>query len=462
MERGALKILLWHGYLLSGSGSNVYTANVAKVWRAQGHDVLLLCQDRHAGELPFVDEYGEFAPDNDSVTSHPVSSAPAKGSLRVARPDIGEILPVYVWDPYEGFTAKRFVDLDDDELAHYVRTNVDAITTAVTTFEPDVVIIGHEVMGPAIARQVREQTGIGYSVKLHGSALEYAVKKQARYTDAARDGFATADTVVGTSHYMCDAAAAAVPGDWTSRTAVVNPGCDVDVFVPAERDPAAPPTVGFVGKLIAAKGPQNLLAALGRTTAPGLRTTLVGYGDFADGLRELHDALRSGRVGDARKAVADDPSNAHCREFLDSADVDDPYLARLAEVPVTWAGRLDHDRLPHALTGFDILVVPSEVPEAFGMVGAEACAAGVIPIVPRHSGIGEIGTAAEEVLGLPGLLSYDPADPVRGLAERIDAVLAHDAADRADMAATLVKLAHDRWSWTKVAEGLLTACTARA
>ncbi|HEX6445400.1 MAG TPA: hypothetical protein VF053_09955, partial [Streptosporangiales bacterium] len=59
-----MKILLWHGYLLSGSGSNVYTANVARVWRDQGHDVLLLCQDRHAGELPYVDEYGEFSADN--------------------------------------------------------------------------------------------------------------------------------------------------------------------------------------------------------------------------------------------------------------------------------------------------------------------------------------------------------------------------------------------------------------
>lgn len=453
-----MRILLWHGYLLSGSGSNVYTANVARVWREQGHDVLLLCQDRHADELPYVDEYGAFSADNATLVCHPVRARLGPGRLRVARPAIGQILPVYVWDPYEGFTAKRFVDLDDAELDHYVRANVDALTTAVRTFEPDVVLVGHEVMGPYIARQVRERTGVGYSVKLHGSALEYAVKLQPRYTRYAEQGFATADAVIGTSRYMRDAAAAAVPGDWPSRSAVVNPGCDVDVFTPRQREPDAPPTAGFVGKLIAAKGPQNLLAALGRTRTPGLRAVLVGYGEYADDLRALQEALAAGELGKAAELAGGDPAGAHCRAFLESGDVDATYLDRIGRVPVEWLGRLDHDRLPGVLPGFDVLVVPSEVPEAFGMVGAEAAAAGVIPVVPRHSGIGEIGEAAEAALGTPGLLTYDPDDPVRGIAERVDAVLAHDPAVRADMAATLVRLAHDRWSWQRVADNLLAAC----
>src|SRR5690606_20855755 len=203
-------------------------------------------------ELPFVDAYGEFAADNTGFDATPTGTAPAAGRLTVVRPAIGEVLPVYVWDPYEGFTAKRFVDLDDAELAHYVRTNTDALTTAVETFTPDVVVIGHEVMGPYIGRRVRERTGVGYTVKLHGSALEYAVKQQTRYADAARGGFAYADMVVGTSQYMCDAAAATVEGDWPRRSTVVNPGCDVDLFVPRQRDPDAAPRVGFVGKLIAA------------------------------------------------------------------------------------------------------------------------------------------------------------------------------------------------------------------
>ncbi|MGH3096632.1 MAG: glycosyltransferase family 4 protein [Streptosporangiales bacterium] len=455
-----MNILLWHGYLLSGSGSNVYTANVARVWREQGHDVLLLCQDRHADELPFVDEYGEFAPENDRFACHPTDADQAPGRLRVVRPAIGELLPVYVWDPYEGFTARRFVDLTDEQLEHYVATNVDALEAAVRVHRPEAVVIGHEVMGPYIGRLARERTGVPYSVKLHGSALEYAVKVQERYVGYARDGFAAADTIVGTSRYLRDTAAAVVPGDWVDRSTVVNPGCDVETFSPREREPAAPPTVGFVGKLITAKGPQNLLAALGRTGAPDLGAVVVGYGESEDMLHRLHDALVTGDVDAAESLLADDPHAVRCRAFLESKDVTPDYLARVAAVPVRWTGRLDHDRLVDVLPSFDLLVVPSEVPEAFGMVAAEAAAAGVIPVVPRHSGIGEIGVACEEAIDMPGLLTYDPDDSVRGIADRIDALFALTGAKRAGIETALVKLAHDRWCWQRVADNLLSACAA--
>ena len=42
---GPLKILLWHGYLLGGTGSNVYTRSLARVWSRLGHEVIVFCQD---------------------------------------------------------------------------------------------------------------------------------------------------------------------------------------------------------------------------------------------------------------------------------------------------------------------------------------------------------------------------------------------------------------------------------
>jgi len=40
-----LKILLWHGYLLGGTGSNVYTRSLARFWSGMGHEVIVFCQD---------------------------------------------------------------------------------------------------------------------------------------------------------------------------------------------------------------------------------------------------------------------------------------------------------------------------------------------------------------------------------------------------------------------------------
>ena len=42
-----MRILLWHGYLLGGTGSNVYTRMLAREWSSAGHDVTVLSQEPH-------------------------------------------------------------------------------------------------------------------------------------------------------------------------------------------------------------------------------------------------------------------------------------------------------------------------------------------------------------------------------------------------------------------------------
>jgi predicted alpha/beta-fold hydrolase len=39
-----VRILVWHGYLLGGTGSNVYTRALAREWSRAGHDVVVVCQ----------------------------------------------------------------------------------------------------------------------------------------------------------------------------------------------------------------------------------------------------------------------------------------------------------------------------------------------------------------------------------------------------------------------------------
>ena len=448
-----VKILLWHGYLMSGSGSNIYTYNVAAAWRRMGHEVLVMCQERAAASLPIVDADGSFAADNLSFEVASTDAQRAEGSCTVIRPDISGLLPVYVYDDYKGYEVKRFVDLDDAELDRYTTANVTAMTTALQSFGPDVVITGHEVMGPYVALRACSATGHRYVAKLHGSALEYAVKKQARYVRYATEGLSGAHRVVGGSRYMLAEASAVIPG-WAEHALVVNPGVDTDLFRP---DPAraATATVAYVGKLIAAKGVHHLIAALGVTTTPGLEAVIVGYGGDETVLIEFHDALARGDIRTARDIVGRLDYSNEVVAFLDGVDA--AYLERVASMPVRFPGRLDHGPLSTVLPSFDVLVVPSVVPEAFGMVAAEAAVCGVLPLVPDHSGIAEAGAALEEELGAPGLLTYDHTSPVEQIATGIDRILAIDHATRIAMGATVSGFAHDRWSWDHVAESLLRA-----
>ena len=111
----------------------------------------------------------------------------------------------------------------------------------------------------------------------------------------------------------------------------------------------------------------------------------------------------------------------------------------------------------HLLALADACVVPSIFPEAFGMVAAEAAAAGCPPLVARHSGLAEVAEGLEaeypaELRHLAAFTSGDSSDLRRKLSE----VLALDAPDRAALRDSVRRAAMDRWSWASVADRLLT------
>src|ERR687885_1223634 len=122
-QRGyaAMRMLIFHAYLLRGTGSNIYNASLVRALVRLGHEVHLLCQDRQAGELDFVDAVGRW---RDGRLTVETLREPVRCTAYL--PDIGRTLPVYVADEYEGFDAVRFADLGDEALAHYLDANVGA------------------------------------------------------------------------------------------------------------------------------------------------------------------------------------------------------------------------------------------------------------------------------------------------------------------------------------------------
>ena len=123
-----MRVLIFHGYLLRGTGSNVYNAQLAAALARLGHEVHLLCQDRDPPPLPGVE---------------------------IHVPDIGRVLPVYVADRYEGFEAKPYPELSEAELEHYLAANIAAVREVADRVRPDVALANHLVMGPAILARCR-------------------------------------------------------------------------------------------------------------------------------------------------------------------------------------------------------------------------------------------------------------------------------------------------------------------
>jgi glycosyltransferase involved in cell wall biosynthesis len=238
-----VRVLIFHGYLLDGTGSNVYNARLAAALVGLGHDVHLLSQDRHPQRQPFVDAAGDW--DDGRLRIRELdrarregADAPPRGRCTVYRPDIGGLLPVYVADRYEGIQARTFAQCSEAELARYVDANVAAVGELLELVSPEAALANHLVMGPVILARGLEGE-VPYAVKVHGSALEYTVKPQPqRFLPPAREGLAGARAVlVGSRHTAASLWQALGDPQLPRRTRLGPPGVDVARFAP--REPAA-------------------------------------------------------------------------------------------------------------------------------------------------------------------------------------------------------------------------------
>jgi glycosyltransferase involved in cell wall biosynthesis len=491
-----VRVLIFHGYLLRGTGSNVYNASLAQALASQGHEVHLLCQDRHADELDWVRA-------SDRITVH--------------IPDIGGLLPVYVLDRYEGFEVKTFPDLSDEELDNYIDSNVNAVRQVVEDFgEPDAALANHLIMGPVILARA----GLRFAIKVHGSDISYTVRPHPdRFVPYAREGTDAAAGILAGSSHTARALFETVPDPTLpERTRLGPPGVDVHRFRPHPDDEALrdleglaaalgdeQPATGeedsfgrdgpaiatalrawaegdqralFVGKLLVSKGVDLLAAAwpLVLRDVPDAKLVVVGFGGWRAALERLLEALRAGDL-DAVRAIAAEGRALeggpraplrHLLAFLDSLNGADRagYLAAAARLGdrVVLTGRLEHDELAPLLAACEAQVVPSTFPEAFGMVAAEAAACGALPVSAAHSGLAEVTATLAAAVPAPARpwLSFDVGDgAVRALAGRIVAWLRAPEALRAQTREALVAVARERYSWEGVAAGVLAAAEGR-
>jgi glycosyltransferase involved in cell wall biosynthesis len=409
-----MKIVLWHGYLLGGTGSNVYTRALAREWSRAGHEVVVLSQEPHPEQYDL-------------------------GGARHVRPDVDGPLPVFVLDRYEGHEPRLLPELSREERNRYVETNAAAVRAELPA---DLVFANHVLLGGAVGAA----SGARYAVKAHGSELEYAMRGNPELQAWGRESLAGAEAVfVGSQHIR--RVLEEVVGH-VDRVHEVPPGVDVDEFRPRPREAAlaglleearrdAPnprnaserlpdegnaerlaafleadeATVVYFGKLLYNKGVHLLLEALRELDA---RAVIVGFGDY--------------------------------REKLEAA----------APARTLFTGPLEHRHLVHLLPLADATVVPSIFPEAFGMVAAEAAAAGSPPLVARHSGLEEIAEGLEaeyppEHRHLTSFTTGDAAD----LATKLRELLALPQAEHARIAAAARKAVEARWSWAGIAARLL-------
>ncbi len=482
-----MRVAIFHGFELTGSGSNEYTRYLSRALARQGHDVHVLCREPDPAAIPHVAR--AFAWDASGKNRRLFSRDAGDEGVTLHQLANGAVRPVYVTDKQRAGNVKAFESLTDDELSAYHAESVRLVDLVLREHPVELVHANHLVWQPCVLAE----TSHPFIVFPHGSAIEYTIRRDDRYRGHAAIALSASRGIISGNQEVLDRILDLYPDERDALQAkgtIVGVGVDTSLFRPvirSERRETVSRVQGalggktvaqsrelverlergeldavtrycgaydqavsdeqvkekiaripwdegrvllFVGALTAGKGIQTLLCALPAILREHSDTHLVivGSGAYREVLEALVHANAAGRQGLFDYLVA------HGFD-LDRSELTGSWEGLSGAVP-TYPGFEEHvhflGRLPHALLQFvapcaDLAIFPSVLPEAYPLVLMESLAAGVLPLVSDFSGFADGLNQLEGFLGRELTdrlrLPFDPDDRVEGLVDRVCGLL---------------------------------------
>jgi len=513
-----MRIGIYHGYELIGSGSNEYTRYISRALALLGHEVHVFCREPEPEVIPHLSRAFAW----DSVgTPRELFLRTLDSTCVVHQLPHGEIRPVYITDQPRKGRVKPFTALSDAELDDFHSFSLATLRAALDAYPVDVLHANHLVYQPSVA----VQTGCPTVIFLHGSSIEYTVKRDERFLEAGRTALRQAAGVISGNREVLERLMTLYPEEReliAGKSAIVGVGVDTSLFQPVERRhrretlarmqgtyEGKPPQLGaelrqrldegdfsavtayrrayehaqpdadlvahiaripweegkillFAGALTAGKGLQGVIAAMPNVLRhhPDAHLVAVGAGAYREVLEALVHALATGNQALFEFLVEGGFDLDHSELSGRWEDVRGPFEAAPGLTDhVHFLGRIDHHLLRHVFPCADLTVFPSIIPEAYGLVLMESLSNGVLPLVSDFSGFRDALQTLEDLLD-PKLvdrmrLPVDPRVRIAGIAMRINSMF--DEPEPPAQGARLRQIAVQHFDWNVCAQALTQA-----
>lgn len=452
-------ICLLHGWLLEGSGSNLWTRSIVTALAKAGDTVHLVCQENHPDRYEAIAEAYRHRRSGEIEKTFDKAS-PYRGKCILHQPDIGDTLPVFVKDKYEEYQkVVPMIELSDDVIELYIERNVKVVRQIVKDHDITAIHANHAVLMPVVAQRVSRETGVPYAVMPHGSDTEYAVKKDERFRRYAASAINDAGRVFVIGKEMRERITTMfsdIP-DIESKCTELHLGVDTSQFEPVTREKRAI----SIGKL------EEALAAYPRAPIGEYELKLPDA-DVEQKLRAINwradpVVLFTGRlipekgiqhVVDAMPAILEKIPNLHLvvvghgplRASLEERIRSEPVLQSGA---IIFTGYLTHRELRFLFPCADIGVFPSMVREAGPLVFLEALASGCFPLGTYFGGMAaSIDSVARD---LPPEVGATMKLGVTSSTEDLVKQVPHALEIGIRYKSTLARIARERYDWTSVA-----------
>jgi len=273
-----MKVLIMNHFPLEGSGSGIYTKNLARELSERGNQVTVIFPE-HENK-----EYKGFK-------SRVIKFNNGKGNDY----DVGFNFPCFTTHPISNNT---YYNLSEEQIEEYVEVFYKAAKEEIELLKPDVIHAQHLWITPYIASKF----DIPYVVTAHGTDLKGFVKDE-RYHKYALEGAKKASKIITISNQV-DREVTELYKIENNKELVMN-GYDENLFVRIEMnikdelekfgiDKVTDHIVSFAGKLADFKGVDVLLRAAKiyeKKLNNNVTTIIAGDGELREPLLKLKDEL---------------------------------------------------------------------------------------------------------------------------------------------------------------------------
>lgn len=329
-----MKVLLINHFPLQGSGSGIYTLNIALELVKRGNEVFVIDIDNRLDDedYPFL------------------RKTILCDKTKNANPDLDFNFPCFTTHPR---SKNTYYDLTDSQISEYVNKFIEITKEVAADFKPDIIHAQHLWITPFAA----SKTKIPYVITVHGTDL-MGYKKDERYHKFAREAAANAKKIITISRQV-HREATEIFAEFKKKF-VLNPnGFDDKIF-----------RIKTVDK-------KELLQSFGIEKIPQKIVSFVGKFAHFKGVDILIKAARivSDKIPDVAFLLAGD---GELRSELEKMKKD------LELNNLYFLGHQNQETVASIYNIADISVVPSRV-EPFGLVAIEALACGT-PVVATNAG----------------------------------------------------------------------------
>ncbi len=231
-----MRIGLYHGYELSGSGSNEYTRYLAQNLLRLGHDVHIICRESSPEHIDFISKAYAWKHDgtrNVLFTKQCHSPCCTLHQLPNAR-----VQPVYLTDKQRIGNVKSFVALSHEELGEYHAVNEHVLRHILSEQTLDILHANHLIYQPVDALEACKSTATPFIIYPHGSSIEYVIKVDDRYKILALNAIRESAGLIIGNREVRDRIIALYPEDKEtilSKTTIVGVGVDTNLFKPIRK-----------------------------------------------------------------------------------------------------------------------------------------------------------------------------------------------------------------------------------